>query len=363
MMYRLFLSALVVTATMQTAPAFQTPTTPAPKNNQQSATTNISATTNTKAGSATPGASDPIIKLHGLCPAAASAKPGRRCETVVTKQEFDTVVNALNAIGPPLMQAQYRAVAEGYTTTLLNYEAAKKAGVERDPLFAEVMRLARMRAMSDMYNAMMQEKARKVSPQEIEAYYKNHADNLEELTLLRVVLPKVNSANLKDEEYTATARKIATDIHDRAAKGEDLDKLQKEAYAKLGVKDPPTIKMGPVRRGMYATEQEKQLFALKPGEVTSIIEQPSTLLIFKLESRQMPTLEQSHDEIVRKLIQEHLEKQQQAARNGVQIEFNEQYVGPATPPGAMPLGKLNAQNQTHSSTGPKPVPVKSESPK
>ena len=286
---------------------------------------------------------DPVITIHGLCSGAANAKAkDAACTTVVSRQQFDGVLNGLNALGAPLLPMQRRAVAEGYATTLLNYEAAKKAGIDRDPRFAEVMRLARMRAMGDMYKAMQQEKASKVSPQEIETYYKNNLDNLEELTLRRVTLPRYNHANLKDEDYAAKARKVANDIQDRMAKGEDLDKLQKEAFDALGVKDPPTTKMGPIRRGAYATDQEKQLFALKPDEVTPVVEQPSAFIIFKLERRDTPTLEQAKDEIVRLLIKQHIDKQEQARSKSIHVEFNEPYLGSEHASDWMPMSNLNA---------------------
>lgn len=286
---------------------------------------------------------DPVITIHGLCNGAANASgKNAACTTVVNKQQFDGVVNGLNALGAPLLPMQRRAVAEGYATTLLNYEAAKKAGIDRDPRFAEVMRLARMRAMGDMYKAQQMEKAGKVAPQEIEAYYKSNLDNLEELTLRRVTLPRYNHANLKDEAYAAKAREVADDIHDRMAKGEDLDKLQKEAFDTLGVKDPPTTKMGPIRRGAYAADQEKQLFALKPGEVTAVVEQPSAFLIFKLERRDTPTLEQAKDEIVRRLVRQHMDQQEQAQAKTIHVEFNEPYLGSEHASDWMPMNALNA---------------------
>ena len=288
---------------------------------------------------------DPVITIHGLCSGAANAKAkDTACTTVVSRQQFDDVVSGLNALGAPLLPAQRRAVAEGYATTLLNYEAAKKAGIEKDPRFAEVMRLARMRAMGDMYKAMQQEKASTVSPQEIETYYKNNLDNLEELTLRRVTLPRYNHANLQDQDYAAKARKVADDVHDRMARGEDLDKLQKEAFDTLGVKDPPTTKMGPIRRGAYAPEQEKQLFALKPGEVTSVVEQPSAFIIFKLERRDMPTLEQAKDEIVRHVIKQHMDQQEQARAKSIHVEFNEPYLGSEHASDWMPMNALNSGN-------------------
>jgi PPIC-type PPIASE domain len=292
---------------------------------------------------------DPVITIHGLCNGAANATgKNAACTTVVSRQQFDGVMNGLNALGAPLLPMQRRAVAEGYATTLLNYEAAKKAGVDQDPRFAEVMRLARMRAMGDMYKALQMEKAGKVSPQEIQAYYNSNLDNLEELTLRRVTLPRYNHANLKDEAYAAKAREVANDIHDRMANGEDLDKLQKEAFDTLGVKDPPTTKMGPIRRGAYAPDQEKQLFALKPGEITSVVEQPSAFMIFKLERRDTPTLEQARDEIVRILTQRHMEEQEQARSKSIHVEFNEQYLGSEHAADWMPMSNLNAASKNTS---------------
>ena len=280
---------------------------------------------------------------------------------MVTKPQFDAVVNALNAIGPPLLPSQLRPVAQGYATTLVNYEEAKKAGIERDPRFAEVMRLARMRAMGDMYNALMQENARRIAPEAIEAYYKSNIEKFEELTLRRITLPRYNSANLKDEEFAAKASKVAEDIHTRAVNGEDLDKLQKEAFDALGIKNPPSTKMGPVRRGLYAADQEKQLFALKPGEVTAVIEQPSALIIFKLEGRETPSLAKARDEISGILTKQKLDQQEQDRNSTIQIEYNEQYVGSVQNSAWMPAKELNAP--PIAGGDPKTSQVKSDIPK
>jgi hypothetical protein len=289
--------------------------------------------------------SDPVITIHGLCTGATSAKEkSADCTTVVTKQQFDGIVSSLNSIGAPLLPMQRRAVAEGYAAALINYEAAKKAGVERDPRFAEVMRLARMRAMGDMYRELQMEKAMKVTPQQIQAYYKNNPDKFEQLTLRRVTLPRFNIANLKDEKFAAKAAKVANDVHDRMVKGEDLDKLQKEAFEELGVPNPPTTSMGPVRRGMYAPEQEKQLFALKPGQVTGVIEQSSAIIIFKLEGRETLTLDQAKDEIKQTLTKQNLEKQEHARSSSVKIEYNSRYVGGPETGGWMPANQVNAKS-------------------
>jgi hypothetical protein len=355
-----FIFTLLVAAAMapvQTPAATQAanmpPTVPAKKT--------IDAASANKAQTATIAANDPVITIHGLCsgPQSGEHKSGSACNTVVTKEQFEVIVNALNAIGPPLLPAQRRPVAQGYATTLVNYEAAKKAGVEKDPRFAEVMRLARMRAMGDMYNALMQEKASKVSPQEIETYYKDNTAKFEELTMRRITLPRYNSANLKDEEFAAKASKVAAGIQERAAKGEDFDKLQKEAFEALGVKSPPTTHMAPVRRGIYAAEQEKEFFAMKSGDVTPVVEQASALIIFKLEGRETPSPEQSRDEISRILTKQHLDKQEQAQNKSIQIDYNEQYVGSQLNSGWMPASQLNSAAENN----PKASSAGAESPK
>lgn len=347
-----FILILLVAAAM--APV-QTPTATQATNiapTVSAAKKTVDAAPANKAKTASLAATDPVITIHGLCagPQSAEHKSGSSCNTVVTKEQFDVIMNALNAIGPPLLPAQRRPVAQGYATTLVNYEAAKKAGVEKDPRFAEVMRLARMRAMGDMYKALMQEKASKVSSQEIEAYYKSNIDKFEELTMRRITLPRYNIANLKDPEFAAKASKIASEIQARAAKGEDFDALQKEAFEALGEKKPPTTHMANVRRGIYAADQEKMFFAMKPSDVTPVVEQASALIIFKLEGRETPSVEKSRVEISRILVKQHLDKQEQAQNKSFPIDYNEQYVGPEQNSGWMPASQLNSENNPKAST-------------
>ncbi|HSK43874.1 MAG TPA: peptidylprolyl isomerase [Candidatus Binatia bacterium] len=302
----LFTALLIASAQMQTPSS--TATKPPAAAQAAAAPTTAKVQSVGAAKSAKPAelaSSDAVITIHGLCTGDQAGQNDESCTTVVTKKQFDALTEALGALGPPLLPAQRRGVAESYATTVRNYEAAKKAGVENDPRYAEVIRIAQMRAMGDMYNALLQARAKEVSPQEIRDYYNANLPKFEELVLRRVTVPRRNMANLNDEVFAAKARKIAGEMHDRAAKGDDLDAIQKEAFTALGVKDPPSTHMAVVRRGIYAPDQEKQLFDLKPGEVTGIFEQPSAFIVFKLEGRDTQSLEKSKDEIVRILVQQH----------------------------------------------------------
>lgn len=363
----LFLTALLVIATApaQTPSSAQGPPSTMAKTSDAAIKKPQNSPMSAEARTVAATASEPVITIHGLCRnGEVENKKPASCSTVVNRQQFDAVVDGLNAIGPTLLPAQRRAVAEGYANTLLNYEAAKKAGVERDPRFAEVMRLARMRAMSDMYTALLNEKAGKVSAEETQAYYTANLGKFEELTLRRITLPRYNSANLKDEDFAAKAAGLAKEIRERAVKGEDLDALQKEAYDKLEVKNPPSTKMAVVRRGIYASDQEKQLFDLKLGECTRIIEQPSALIIFKLEGRETPSLEKSKDEIVRILTKQNLEKQEQSRNGSVRIDYNEQYLGAAPTSAWMPASQLNpSPNAGQPVSDPKGATPKAQQPR
>jgi hypothetical protein len=292
----------------------------------------------------------PVITIHGVCSSAKKASSAGKadnpsCTTTISKQEFDSVVNALNAIGPQLVGPQKRVVAEGYANMLVNYEAAMKAGIEHDPRFPEVMRLARMRAIGDMYSAFLLEKAKQISPGQIEQYYKKNSDKFEELTMRRIAVPRFNEMNLKDPKFAAQAREVAQEVQGRAAKGEDLDKLQKYAFDSLKLQDPLRTTMGPVRRGVYSPDEEKQLFALKPGEATGVIELPSAFVIYKLESRKMLKLDEVKDEIKQTLIKENLEQQKQASEKSIKIVYDEQYVGPAMRSAWMPASELKGDKK------------------
>jgi len=340
-----FLSALLAIGMGQMQATTQTASAAAPGTSPEVASKgSISSTPKER----TP--SSPVITIHGVCSSAKKASSSGKadtpsCTTTISKQEFDSVVNALNAIGPQLAAPQKRVVAEGYANMLVTYEAAIKAGIEHDPRFPEVMRLARMRAIGDMYNAFLLEKARQISSEQIEHYYKTNMGKFEELTMRRIALPRFNQANLKDPEFAAKAQEVAREIQERAAKGEDLDKLQKDAYDALKLQNPPRTTMGPVRRGVYSPEEEKQLFALKPGDVTGVNELPSAFVIYKLESRKTLKLDEAKDEIKQTLVKQKLDEQKHASDKSIKIVYDDQYVGPPMTSAWMPASELKGDKK------------------
>jgi parvulin-like peptidyl-prolyl isomerase len=280
-------------------------------------------------------ATKPAITIHGLCDHAAKAKA---CTTLVSREDIQAILDVMAATGRTVIPQQRRGVAESYVNLLASAHAATQAGLEKDSRFAEVLRVARLKALSDMYQVHIDEEAAKITPAEIHRAYSNDSASFEELKVRRIAVPMYNSKNLKDNDFAARAKRVAAMIRERAANGEDMDKLEKEAADKLGFKSPPGTSMGPVRRGIFAPEQEKALFALRPGEVTKVMEQPSLFIIFKLESRRTLTEKEATDEIRRKLYSEKLDQLRKSVTASIHADYDDDYFGPTANSAWVPMG-------------------------
>ncbi len=321
-------------------------------------------------------ASAPVITVNGICStpatktaAGAAAKPvsaSASCKTVVTKAAFDKLLKAANPTGQPIPPAMRRNLGQAYVTLLTFSEAAKKAGMEKDPDFLELMRVVRMQTLENFYRRKMEEKYRNPPAAEIQAYYNQNLPKYEEVKLSRIFVPAKNPASPGKDDWETKAKQVANDIHDRAAKGEDFEKLQKEAYTTLGLTiAPPSTSMGTRRRGMMAPNDEQELFALKPGDVSKLEQEPAGYIIYKVESKQTLPMEQVKDEISRELFRKKMDEQQKAVTAAVHADYNDQYFGPAGQPsratGPRPPGarEPDERGPIRPSTVPPPAPTPS----
>ena len=356
-------SAPAQQATPQTPPAQQTtpapqtvppphagrPATPAPAQPDTAATVAPAA---------------PVITVHGVCnntapkrPAAAGARKTATpaasasgpCETVITKAQFEKLLETVNPNVPAGMR---RNIAQAYVELMAFAQAAQKAGVENDPKFAEQLRLLRMQALVSIYRRNIEEKNRNPSPQEISGYYNQNLPKYEEIMLSRLFIPAKNTSSANKDDLEKKAAQVANDLHDRAAKGEDFEKLQKEAYTTLGLTiAPPNTSVGTRRRGMLTPAEEQELFALKPGDVSKVEQEPAGYVIYKVESRQTLPQEQMKDEISRELFRQKMEAQMKAINSSVKADFNNEYFGAAAPP---PSAIMQPDRQMPNAPAPRP---------
>jgi hypothetical protein len=277
---------------------------------------------------------DAVITIHGLC---GSQKPETGpCIRTITREQFEPLLRIalINATTPT--SSIPRSIAEGYVNDLIYADAAEKAGIDKDARLPGVMMLVRQRALGDLYRLKEDEEARDIPKEGIEAYYQKNPAGFEELTLTHISVPRQRPRIPSDADFEANVKRLAEELHDRAAKGEDMEKLQKEAYQTLGlqspyadyeargIKTPPVSSLKPIRRGNMEQKTEAELFALKPGEITSVREFPTAYVIYKLESRKMIPLEEVTAEISTKIYQQNMAALMKPLAS-VQARYNERY--------------------------------------
>jgi len=212
-------------------------------------------------------------------------------------------------------------------------DRARKEGLDRDDPTRLQMILDRAQVLAGAYLSELQKNADKlVSDADVEQYYSEHPTDFDEVRVRHILISTQPKEDAEDEAAgkdakdakdkkpaekpkTLTkdeARKKAQDLLDRIRKGEDFAKLAKENSDDPGSKD----KGGEYdffRQGKMVPEFDKAAFALKPGEVSDLVETQFGFHIIKLEERRTaanPTTDQKvRQGIVDKLKAEKLEQQ------------------------------------------------------
>lgn len=281
-----------------------------------------------------------VVTLHGVCPKdSASPKIGSAkdssakdssCQTVITKEQFNTMLTGMSVASQITTPAAMRSFAESYSQLLALANEGEKAGAENDPRFQELMRIARIRALADTYRHSLDEKYSNPSQQEIEAYYNENIAKYDSFKVERIIVPSINPSRTAAAraENDKKIQQLAADIRERAARGEEMQKLQDEVYKTLALPAAPKTDLGMKRRGSLPLGIEKDLLALKPGEVTRLEIEMSGFNIYKLRSRDTIPLEYVKAEITRDLHQKNLEVAIKAVTGNVHPELNEQFFGP-----------------------------------
>lgn len=278
-----------------------------------------------------------VIEIHGLCPAAGGAQTAAdSCVTKMTRAQFDTMLSALRVNDRMMSPAAMRSMAESYVQLMAMAAAAEKAGIDKEPRFTEMLKVLRVRTLADAYRRSLEEKFGNPSDDEIAAYYNANKEKFEELRIDRIFIPRVNPKLLPAQqlEFGQKAGRTAEEIRQRAVNGEDITKLQNEASKTLGVSAPASTDIGAKRRGSLPPAIEKDVFALKGGEVTKVEVEPSGYNIYKLRSRDMVPVQLARNEIVRDLNRKNMEAAMKAATGSVHADLNEKFFKPQAPQGA-----------------------------
>jgi hypothetical protein len=286
------------------------------------------------------GPNDPVLTIKGFC--ADTKQQGDSCKTVVTRAQFDKLVDAIQPNMPPAIR---RNLANKYSIMLRMSTEAEKRSLDKQPKFDETMHFARMQILSGELSHALQEDAGKLSDSDVEDYYKNNQANFEQASLAKLFVPhtkqipppappkagaKPTAPVIPTEAQTKageeTMKKVSVDLHARLAKGEDPDKLQKEAYVDAGLPgNPPKTETDKVRRNNLPATH-KSVMDLKPGEVSEVISEPSGFYIYKLIAKETLPLDAVKAEIRSALSSKRYRDSMDSFQDNV--DMNDAYFGP-----------------------------------
>ena len=275
-----------------------------------------------------------VISIHGVCPSGQSAPAGNSdaCTTTLTRQQFETMLKVMNVTNQNYSPAALKGIAESYAQLLTLADAGQKAGLEKDPRFEEMMKIARVRTMAELYRHTLDEKFSAPSPEMIDAYYKENIGKYEQLKIDRVFIPLADPKKPQERAiFEKKALRVAEDLRERASRGEDMGALQEEGYKTLGLAAPPRVDQGPRRKGNYPPALERDIWALKPAEVTRVETDLSGFSFYKVRSREPVPLEYVKTEITREMHQKNMETAMKSASSQVHSDFNDKYFKPHAP--------------------------------
>lgn len=251
----------------------------------------------------TVGPDDPVITINAFC--ADPLAQENACKTVVTRAKFEQLVEGLQPDMPLPLRLK---VANNYARNVRMAAQAEARGLDKTAAFGEVIRFARMQLLAQDLDRALKAEANNISDNEIANYYERNKSFFEQATLARLFVPHSSqiapgtrkSANDEAHENAPASvmSNLAADLRARAAKGEDMDKLQIEAYARAGIeRSTADTKMEKVRRATLPPQHES-VMDLRPGDVSGVFSDPQGgHFIYKILAKETLTLEDAKEEI------------------------------------------------------------------
>jgi hypothetical protein len=315
-----------------------------------------------------------VLTIKGVCPAAtgatkaaaagkttapaAAAKKPADCKTEMTRAEFEKIASGLSSNVTPQLKRQLEQALPRF---MAMSEAAKKKGLDKSPRYLETLKIAKMQILTTELQRQVQEDADKIPPTKVEEAYKKSPEAYEQFSLDRLFIPRYKQVQADDKDkddekegdkLTEEQQKakeaaekerqekgekelnaLADTLRERAAKGEDIAKLQKEAFEGAGQKvENPTVNLPKVRR-TGLPPAHAAVFDLKAGEVSAVISDNGGHYVYKVVSKEVLPLDQVKDEIHNKLKNEKQKAMMDEYTNSFSAVPNEDYFGPAVPAG------------------------------
>src|SRR4030095_14793901 len=188
----------------------------------------------------------------------------------INQQKFDLLIEDARKQDPQfasqqLPQEQLDMLKQNLGRIYIAEERAKQKGLDQKPKVRLQVLLQRARVLAQKYATDKLRDKMKASDQAIDKYLADH--------------PELDTGKKKRAE--------AEDVLKRARAGEDFAKLAKE-FSSDGSKDKGGA-LGWCGPGDMVREFEKAAYALKPGEISDIVQSQFGFHIIKLEERKTET--------------------------------------------------------------------------
>ena len=107
------------------------------------------------AAGATVAPGTPVITIAGLCHKPSASKAAD-CKTVVTRAEFEQLVNT---VAPTIAPPARKQLATQYGMALVMVHKAHQMGLDQGPKFQELMRVARIGVLTKELSQSLQDEA------------------------------------------------------------------------------------------------------------------------------------------------------------------------------------------------------------
>ena len=275
-----------------------------------------------------------VITVEGYCAATESGKVQLQsalappCKMVITREQFERLAKALYPQNTPADMSRF---AHAYAQYLVAGNDAVKLGLDKDPETSILMDYMRLQVLSTVLQHHYRDEVEKISDGEMQKYYNDNVAQFEEVQVERIYVPKTLDGQKQDE---AAVKALSEKLRGRAVAGEAFDTLQKEAYGSSKQAPPPT-KVGPVRRGTMNATLESQIFALKVGDISQVIDEPNGCYIVRMVGRHTLSFTDVKDQIQKQLEQQKFSQLMKGVME-LQPVLNPAYFNPPPPQGQVP---------------------------
>lgn len=279
----------------------------------------------------------PVITLPGFCPGKTRTAARSECKTVVTRAEFERLVNAID---PRMPKYERKELAQNYGRTIILAHRAEERGMDKEPRIQELLRYSRLRILATELSQEVYRDSTRITPDELTKYYEGHKPLFERFTVQRIVVPREKQGVEESEDEAAPAgeaemKALAESAHGRALAGEDFDKLQQEVFTASGMTGKANTTITDLNRESLPPPHN-QIFDLPAGAISPVLSDSNSYFVYKIVSREVPPLEKVKEQADLRLQRQKGFDALKQIQNSAQPEVNQTYFDKYDPPAPNP---------------------------